>query len=131
MAHGYLVYRDAGPRLVGHAGNTGDFHSNLIIAPEHGFGFFVSTTGGPASSPARTEVSDAIVGRVFPETPRPRWTGDAPAPPVGSYRANRRDYSRTPNPVRDLKVTLAGPHALITEAEGRKTYWEQIGPNLY
>lgn len=131
MAHGYLVYRDAGPRLVGHAGNTGDFHSNLIISPETGFGFFVSTTGGPASGPARTELSDAIVGRVFPEAPRARWTGESPAPAVGSYRANRRDYSRPANPARDLKVTAAGAHALITEAEGRKTYWEQIGPNLY
>lgn len=131
MAHGFLVYRDAGPRLVGHAGNTGDFHSNMVIAPEQGFGFFVSTTGGLASSPARTEVSDAIIGRVFPETPRPRWTGEGTPPPVGSYRANRRDHSRPVNTARDLKVTAAGPRGLVTEADGRKTYWEQIGPNLY
>lgn len=131
MAHGFLVYRDAGPRLVGHAGNTGDFHSNLIISPETGFGFFVSTTGGVASGPARTELSDAIVGRVFPEAPHPRFAGEAAPPPVGSYRANRRDYSRPANPARDLKVTAAGARAIITEADGRKTYWEQIGPNLY
>lgn len=132
MAHGFIVTREAGPRLVGHAGNTGDFHSNLIVAPELGLGFFVSTTGGQGSTPARTELSDAIIGRLFPQAPTPRWRGrDAIAPAAGSYRANRRDYSRPANPARDLKVTIAGPNAITVESDGRKTYWERIAPMIY
>ena len=130
MAHGYLVYRGAGPRLIGHAGATGEFHSNLVLAPEQDIGFFVSVTGGN-SSVARTELSDAITGRLFPQTPAPRWTGTAPPPRFGAYRGNRRDHSQPYDEARDLKVTAVGETALTIEASGTKTYWERIGPDLY
>ena len=132
MAHGFIVTRDAGPRLIGHAGNTGDFHSNLILAPEAKLGFFVSTTGGPGSYAARTELSDAIIGRLFPQPPTPRWNGAGATPPTGAYRVNRRDYNRPADPKNDLKVAaVPGARAVTTEAEGRRIYWEQIGPGLY
>ncbi|WP_116091108.1 serine hydrolase domain-containing protein [Sphingomonas crusticola] len=131
IAHGYLVYREAGPRLVGHAGNTGDFHSDLILAPEKGIGFFVSFTGGQGSSIARTELRDALIGRLFPQTPAPLYTGSAPAPPLGAYRDNRRDYSRPANPEHDLKVTMPSPRVVLVTAEGIKTAYEQIGPLEY
>ncbi|UZK65459.1 serine hydrolase domain-containing protein [Sphingomonas sp. M1-B02] len=131
MAHGFLVERNAGPRMIGHAGNTGDFHSDLVIVPQAGFGFFVSTTGGQKSSPARTELRDAIIGRLFPQAPAPAWAGDASPPQLGSYRGNRRDYNRTPDPKRDLIVAAAGARMLTIEAEGVKTAWRQIGPRLY
>lgn len=130
MAYGYMVVREAGPRLVGHGGNTADFHSFLIVAPEADFGFFVSTTGGEGSYGARTELENAIIGRVFPEAPAPRWTGTS-TPPVGAYRTNRRTYSEPPQPAFDIKVSAPGANALIVESRGNKTYWEQIGPQLY
>lgn len=131
MAHGFMVAREAGPRIVGHGGNTTDFHSYLAIAPEADFGFYVSVTGGPASTLARTELSDALIGRLFPQTPAPRFTGTAAAPPTGSYRTNRRDYAKPANPAYDLTLSTSGDHAVVVESAGRKTYWEQIGPNLY
>lgn len=131
MAHGFIVAREAGPRLVGHGGNTVDFHSYLLLAPEAGFGFFVSTTGGPGSYPARTELSNAIVGRIFPQTPAPRWTGAEPPPPMGAYRSNRRDYGKTPDPANDLKVSITAPHMVTVESAGVETSWVQIGPRLY
>ena len=130
MAHGYMVLREQGPRLIGHGGNTADFHSYMLLAPEAGFAFFISTTGGQGSYGGRTEAMNAIIGRIFPTAPAPRWTGKA-APTVGSYRTNRRTYSETPNPAHDIKVTAQGEHGLVTEAGGAKTYWEQIGPELY
>src|SRR3546814_12865836 len=78
MAHGFFVVREAGPRLVGHGGNTVDFHSNMILAPEAGLGFFVSETGGQGSYGGRTELTEALIGRLFPQTPAPRV-----APPAG------------------------------------------------
>jgi CubicO group peptidase (beta-lactamase class C family) len=132
MAHGFYVIHEANPRLVGHAGNTGDFHSDLILAPDHGFGFFISETGGRGSSAARTELAEAIIGRLFPQQPAPRWTGaDNPRPPEGSYRANRRDYSQAPNPKYDFKVSMPEPNIVILDGPEGKTAWEQIGPRTY
>nr|WP_246623445.1 serine hydrolase domain-containing protein [Sphingomonas colocasiae] len=130
MAHGYMVVREQGPRLIGHGGNTADFHSYMVLAPEADFGFFVSTTGGQGSYGGRTELMNAMIGRVFPVAPAPRWTGTA-APTVGSYRTNRRTYSETPNPAYDIKVSAQGEHGLVTDMGGTKTYWEQIGPEIY
>jgi CubicO group peptidase (beta-lactamase class C family) len=130
MAYGYMVLREAGPRLVGHGGNTADFHSFLVLAPEADFGFFVSTTGGPGSYGARTELQNAIIGRVFPENPAPRWTGTSTLV-VGAYRTNRRTYSEPPQPELDIKVSASGAHGLVVENRGNKTYFEQIGPQLY
>lgn len=129
MAHGFFVVRAAGPRLVGHGGNTGDFHSNMILSPETGLGFFVSETGGQGSYGGRTELTEALIGRLFPMKPAPRVAAPAGENlPLGAYRANRRDYSRKPNPERDLKITAAGPNAILMTNEGRTTYWERIGP---
>src|SRR3546814_19491797 len=63
MAHGFFVVREAGPRLVGHGGNTGDFHSNMILAPEAGLGFFVSETGGTGSYGGATRSEERQVGK--------------------------------------------------------------------
>lgn len=131
MAHGFMVARDSGPRMIGHGGNTGDFHSYLLLVPEADFGFFVSTTGGSGSYGARTEVSDAIIGRLFPQAPAPRWTGSAAAPPVAAYRINRRDYNKPARVEYDVKVSLDGPHGLTVVNQGKTTAWEQIGPGRY
>ncbi|GMM92585.1 serine hydrolase domain-containing protein [Qipengyuania sp. MTN3-11] len=132
MAHGFLVYRNEGPRLIGHAGNTRDFHSNLVLAPEHDLGFFVSTTGGVASGAGRTDLSDILIGRLFPQEPAERWSGeDAGAALAGSYRANRRDYNREPNPDNDLKVTAPAPNRLVLKTGENATAWKQIGPRMY
>lgn len=131
LGHGYMILRETGPRLVEHGGNTADQHSYLLLAPEADFGFFMSFTGGASSSRARTELDEAIIGRVFPQQPAPRWTGEESPPPMGAYRSDRRDYSLPVNPRHDLQVAAAGPHALVIQEEGEKSYWEQIGPHLY
>lgn len=129
MAHGFMVHRLAGPRLVGHGGNTRDFHSNLVLAPELGLGFYISMTGGEGSYGARTELTEAIIGRLFPRQPAARQAG--PVPRLGSYRINRRDYERAPDPERDLKVVEAGPGALKVDFNKRTSHWRRIGPGLY
>ena len=129
MAHGFFVVREKGPRMVGHGGNTGDFHSNMILAPEAGLGFFVSETGGEGSYGGRTELTEALIGRLFPVAPAPRVA--APAGeilPLGAYRVNRRDYARTPSPERDLKIAAAGPNAVTITNDGKTSYWERVGP---
>ncbi len=133
MAHGFYVVREDGPRLVGHGGNTGDFHSNLILAPEEDFGFFVSVTGGGESSPGRTELTNAIIGRVFPEAPAPRQARpEGEQSPAGIYRVNRRNYANPPNEAYDLTVeTVEAGGALLIKSQDGTTYWRRIGPLTY
>jgi CubicO group peptidase (beta-lactamase class C family) len=131
FAHGFYVVRENGPRLIGHGGNTAYFHSMLLLAPEADFGIFVSYSGGDAASQARTELIDAVIGRLFPEAPAPRWTGAPSAPPLGSYRTNRRTYSVPANPENDIKIAAAKGGGLVVDAAGKKTHWTQIGPRLY
>jgi CubicO group peptidase (beta-lactamase class C family) len=132
MAHGYFVFREAGPRLVGHGGNTGDFHSLMVLAPEAKLGFFISMTGGQGSYGGRTELADALVGRLFPQSHAPRVAAPAgETVPAGSYRSNRRDYSKPPRPEYDVMVAAAGDDAITVTSEGQTTRWERIGPLLY
>jgi CubicO group peptidase (beta-lactamase class C family) len=131
MAHGLMVARDANPRMLGHGGNTVDFHSYLLLVPSADFGFFVSMTGGPDSYAARTELSDAIIGHLFPTEPAPRWLGAGAPPPAGAYRGNRRDYSKPGTDAGDVVVATNGPHGVTTKQQGKVLYWEQIGPRLY
>jgi CubicO group peptidase (beta-lactamase class C family) len=134
VAHGFLEYRSDAPRIVGHGGNTGLFHSYLMLAPSAKVGFFVSTTGGDQSSIARSELVEAIVRRLFPKVDEPLWSGPGGTVSAGYYRSNRRSYSE---PVKEaelsswIKVTAQGKHGVVTEISGAKVYWEQIGPGLY
>ena len=65
MAHGFFVVREKGPRMVGHGGNTGDFHSNMVLAPQLKLGFFISHTGGQGSYGGRTELTEALIRRGY------------------------------------------------------------------
>ena len=131
MAHGFLVYRRGSPRLVGHAGKTPGFSSDMIIAPETGTGFFVSVTGGKDSGKGRTELSNLLVGHLFPQVPAPRWTGGETRPPLGVYRANRRDFAKEAESGSDLIITSPRPGRLTIESDGVKTAWDQVSPTLY
>lgn len=131
FAHGFMVLRDEGPRLIGHGGNTADFHSMMVLAPEAGLGFFISMTGGDGSYGGRTELQNALIGRLWPTAPAPRWAG-ASVSPAGIYRINRRTYSEPPRPEHDIKVVQAGANALVLHAPGGATsFWEQTGPDRY
>ena len=131
MAHGFLVYREAGPRLIGHAGKTVDFSSDLVLSPETGTGLFISMTGGKDSGKARTDLSNLLVGRLFPQRPAARFTGDAPAPPLGAYRGNRRDFAQPADPKGDLTVTMPAPHRILVANRGVLTAYDQIAPTVF
>jgi CubicO group peptidase (beta-lactamase class C family) len=132
VAHGFMVHRISGPRLVGHGGNTADFHSILILAPEARLGFFISMTGGDAAYAARTELADALVGRLFPTRPALRVAAPAgEVPPIGTFRMNRRNFAVPPHPAHHVTLAAAGPGAVTLMADGKPSHWERIGPGLY
>jgi CubicO group peptidase (beta-lactamase class C family) len=124
MAHGFFVVRKNGPRMVGHGGNTGDFHTNMILAPEAELGFFVSETGGQGSYGGRTELVEALIGRLFPVEPARRVAAPAGETlPAGAFRSNRRDIARDANPANDLQIKAVGDGALTVTGGGRTSYW--------
>src|SRR3546814_3524172 len=100
----------------------------MILAPEAGLGFFVSETGGQGSYGGRTELTEALIGRLFPQTPAPRVAAPAGEPvPLGAYRGNRRDYNRPPNPEHDPKNSAAGDDGHnVQRSEGQKSELQSL-----
>ena len=70
MAYGFYEESRNGRRIIGHAGDTTQFHSDLHLIPDAGLGFFISynSTGRGQISP-RTILWEAFLDRYFPETP--------------------------------------------------------------
>lgn len=96
MAHGFYESRVNGLHIIGHAGDTGLFHSDLALLPEHNLGIFVSyvTRGGQA----RGELLRAFLERYFPAPEQPALTPPADfqsrgARFAGSYRFTRHNSS--------------------------------------
>jgi len=128
MAHGfYEIFRN-GQRFVGHGGDTIAFHSELVVQPETGFGFFLSFNT-PEGAKARTAVRDAVLDWFYP--------GDRGAEPAflqeplagsterirrvaGAYRLNRRSYTRLEGAIGlggDLMVMPAGEDGIFIPGE--------------
>ena len=132
IAHGFLESRASSPRIVGHGGNTGEFHSNLILIPEENTGFFISVTGGNEASLARSEISSLVLDRLLPTERLPRWTGAPDDLVEGTYRTNRRSYTDYRiNPASLIQVSRDGERGLKVAIAGQTTVWEQVGPGTY
>jgi hypothetical protein len=140
-----MEYSSNGQRIVGHAGDTFYFHSDMILIPEARVGLFISyNSSGSRFGGGRGEVIRAFLDRYFP---RP----DAALPDValataqvdgravsGVYTTSRRSESTF------LKVAaILGQYAVqsdekgILTIEGNKNLrgnlkrWREVGPLLY
>lgn len=61
-----------GLRIIGHAGDTVFFHSNLFMIPEEQIGLFI-TSNSQGGSPLRNDLRAAFLDKYYPaqDTPRP------------------------------------------------------------
>ena len=140
-----MEYSSNGQRIVGHAGDTFYFHSDMILIPEARVGLFISyNSAGSRFGGGRGEVIRAFLDRYFP--------GPAAALPdvdpamaqadgravSGVYTTSRRSESTF------LKIAaILGQYAVrsdekgILTIEGNKNLrgslkrWREIGPLLY
>ena len=140
-----MEYASNGQRIVGHAGDTFYFHSDMILIPEARVGLFISyNSAGSRVGGGRGEVIRAFLDRYFPET--------AASPPdvdpamaqadgravAGVYTTSRRSESTF------LKVAaILGQYAVRSDEKGVLTIegnknlrgslkrWREIGPLLY
>ena len=72
MALGFYEETRNGHRIIGHAGDTQYFHSDLHLIPDAGLGFFVSyNSAGKGEARARETVWHAFLDRYFPYEPPP------------------------------------------------------------
>jgi hypothetical protein len=140
-----MDYSMNGQRIVGHAGDTFYFHSDMILMPEARIGLFISyNSAGSRFGGGRGEVIRAFLDRYFPDP--------AAAPPdvdpkvaqadgravSGLYTTSRRSDSTF------LKIAaILGQYGVhsdekgILTIEGNKNLrgslkrWREIGPLLY
>jgi CubicO group peptidase (beta-lactamase class C family) len=68
MALGFYEQRLNDQRVVGHAGDTQLFHSEMFLVPEKQVGIFVSYVGD-GGGPARAGMMRALFDRYFPASP--------------------------------------------------------------
>lgn len=65
LAHGFRVYRANNPKVIGHGGDTDNFHSNMWLVPEARLGIFVANNTADAK-PMVEHVVQAFVDHYFP-----------------------------------------------------------------
>ncbi len=142
MAHGFYEIRRNGVRFVGHAGDTIAFHSQLLIHPESGFGFFLSFNA-PEGAAARTAVVDGILDYffpgdggaepVYPESPL-AGSADRIARVAGAYRINRRSFSKLESIIGlagDLVVTPGADGEIVVPGEGLGGRYIEVSPYTF
>ncbi len=107
MALGFYEENRNGLRIIGHAGDTGAFHSDFHLVPEIGLGFFVSyNSAGKGEVSGRTLLWQAFLDRYLP-TPR------AKTPAV---RTTSRVSDTTPATPADIDA-LVGPYDVSRRAD--------------
>lgn len=143
MAMGFYEETRNGHRIIGHAGDTQYFHSDLHLIQDASLGLFVSyNSAGRGEISPRTALFTAFLDRYFPY-PIPPATKPADARRdaemvAGQYITSRRPVTNLLSFIGflgDLRVS-AGKDGSIT-IDGFKNIdqvpktWQEIGPLLY
>jgi CubicO group peptidase (beta-lactamase class C family) len=139
MDLGFYDENRNGLRIIGHAGDTGAFHSDLHLLLGKGIGFAImlnSTGNAGAAEPVRVAIFRSFLDRYFPYTAPPEATVADPAkdaaPVAGSYGSSRHTGLHILTAISQSTVT-AEPHGQIAESElthlsGVPKRWREVGP---
>ena len=141
MAHGFYEVRHNGHRLVAHGGDTIAFHSNLVIDPTRGFGFFMSFNA-PEGDRARDQVSSAILDYFYPEPAEvgqdglsaPEGAPERVARLVGTYRLNRQSHTKIERLTSfggDIAVVPGNGNRILVSAPVPGGEFEEVEPYLF
>ena len=136
-AHGFMTYDLPGDyRGYGHAGDTIDFHSNLVTVPALNLGIFISTnseSGAPLAGrfPDRVVQEFYAAPQVFPRSGSPELASD-PSALTGYYLTSRRAYSGLEGFVTSIvggtRVSVSPQGHLITGSRDATRSWTPEGP---
>ena len=138
MAHGFYEHNFNGHRLIGHGGDTMQFHTDMMIDVEQNLGIFVSYMN-TVSNKARNGFVKQIYDHYFPQelaplTPPADFAGRA-AKYAGTYTFWRRNFSSIEKafglmggtvdiiPTEENTLIVTGPFAVRQYVE--------VGENLF
>jgi CubicO group peptidase (beta-lactamase class C family) len=98
MAYGFYEESRNGHRIIGHGGDTENFHSDLHLVLDAGLGFFISyNSAGRGQVSPRTIIWERFLDRYFPFTPSAASTPESVKQDVeavsGTYEVSRRSES--------------------------------------
>ncbi|GAC1437030.1 MAG: serine hydrolase [Thermoanaerobaculia bacterium] len=142
MAYGFYEETSHGHRIIGHAGDTELFHSNLHLMPDANFGLFISyNSAGSGATDPRSLLWDAFLNRYFPDptVPKTLSTAKEDAKSVrGSYLGSRRSegsFLRVASVIGELTVD-SGPEGLLTVSQlkgvnGKPKHWREVEPLVF
>ena len=143
FALGFYEESRNGHRIIGHAGDTIYFHSDLHLIPDADVGFFVSyNSRGKAEISPRDALWHQFLDRYFPHQP-PAGAAVANAAQdardvSGSYIVSRRfetNMLAVFTPLEELKVSSEKDDTILADAmknlNGKPKHFKEIGPLLF
>jgi CubicO group peptidase (beta-lactamase class C family) len=143
MAYGFYEETRNGHRIVGHAGDTSFFHSDLHLVLDAGVGFFVSyNSGGRGQVSPRTILWESFLDRYFPYTPPPAAVPDSAkqdaAAVSGTYEISRRSESSFLKAFSLIGETSVGATEdgtiqvdSLLAPNGKPKRWQEISPMTF
>ena len=143
MAYGFYEETRNGHRIIGHAGDTTCFHSDLHLVLDAGVGFFISyNSGGRGQISPRTILWEAFLDRYFPYTPpaavAPENAKQDVAAVSGTYEISRRSETSflkafsllgeaTVSPADDGTIQVSA----LLAPNGKPKHWQAIAPMTF
>jgi hypothetical protein len=143
IALGFYEETRNGHRIIGHAGDTQYFHSDLHLILDAGIGFFISyNSAGKGETRAREAVWNAFLDRYFPYEPPPASLQTSAAADArlvsGRYMISRRSQTtilKVLNVLGETKVSSDGDGSITVDSiknpNGQPKKLEEIGPLMF
>lgn len=138
MAYGFYEETRNGHRIIGHAGDTIAFHSDLHLVLDAGVGFFVSyNSAGKAEVSPRTILWEAFLDRYFPFTPAEEATLESAKEHAGDVsgnyvisRRNEGTFIKIASILAEATVSARDDGtievAALTEPSGNPKRWREV-----
>jgi CubicO group peptidase (beta-lactamase class C family) len=142
MCYGFYEESRNGHRIIGHAGDTIYFHSDLHLVLDQKLGFFVSyNSAGRGGGGGRLNLWHAFLDRYYPYTASTTTSATAKddAKAVsGTYILSRRaekSFLRTASLLSQFTVSPVGDGDIeipqLTGVNGKPKRWQGIGPMTF
>jgi len=140
MCYGFYEESRNGTRIIGHAGDTLYFHSDLHLMLDKGVGFFISyNSGGKSEVSGRTIIWEAFLDRYFPYQPAATTTPDSAKVDAssvsGTYVLSRRSetsFLKTASLIGAFTVYPVGEGMIeveqLTKPNGKPKKFREVGP---
>lgn len=141
MCYGFYEESSNNRRIIGHGGDTVQFHSDLHLIAEAGVGFFVSyNSAGRGQISPRTILWDAFLDRYFPNPhpdnqPTLDTAKENAAAVSGTYMISRRgegSFVKLLALLGEAKVSANDDGTIsidaLTETNGKPKRWREVAP---